>query len=181
MKNIKKGLILLIITIFLIPSIANASSTEIEEYYYIDHDEIEEWETDPDDMCDANLSTWARTTNSYDSQLLTENQYTSTHPMGDIIRAYIQTMAFGETGSEGIHLTPVYDGDNEGETSTWTGGGEFPTMNGVWSPKFDIEHTGHIPWQWEDTGTTDLRVEPKIGSPSQAVSCTDNLICVEYE
>ena len=178
MKNKEKALIFLIITIFLIPSIVNASSTEIEAYYYIDHDEVEEWETDPEYMCDANLSTWARTTNSYDSQLLTENQYTSTHPMGDSIRAYIQTMAFGLTGSEDIHLTPVYDGDNEGETSTWS---DIPDMNGVWSYKYDIEHTGHIPWQWEDTGTTDIRVEPGIGSPQHAVSCTDNLICVEYE
>lgn len=178
MKNIEKAFFLLIITIFLIPSLINTSSADILEYFYIDHDEVEEWEIDPEYMCDADIYTWARTTNSYDSQLLTENQYTSSHPMGDIIRAYIQTMAFGETGSEEIYLTPVYDGDNEGETNTYS---QLPENNGVWSYKYDIEHTGHIPWQWEDTGTTDIRVEPGIGSPQHAVSCSEVRICVEYE
>lgn len=123
--------------------------------YYFDNwdDGGEEWEGDPENMVDNDLTTYAYTTIDGDVQLLTSNSTPSdrTETISAVeIRAFTCCNPFTSTITS--YLRPVFnagDGDDHGWIPPDVNGGPNPF---AWSPWFDITEDTNAPssWDWED-------------------------------
>lgn len=185
MKNKERMILFVIITIFLMPSMVNTASadTGYEEYFFTEHDQFIVWTHDPNYMNDSDIYTQAWTRDTFDTQLLIENEC-SGYPgvPSRITSARLYIMAFADYGVNppSIYVTPIYDGYYRGSTQELV---VTPRENGVWQPEYgwSLAHPGHFPMQWDDIPDIDVEVKAGYLGSNEIVYVSELMIRVHWE
>jgi hypothetical protein len=131
MNNKKKLIPLLMITVFLMPSIVSTVSADEYEtaIYYFDAWALERWQHDWGKMVDGDEDTYAWTESAPDEQYLSSNSYAGTHPAGTkIYKIELRAKAFVERqGGHFLRLEPIIDTQEAtpimislGESASWS-------------------------------------------------------------
>jgi PKD repeat protein len=131
-------------------------------HYFDDYDDREwYWTTNPKNMADGNISSYASTETPNDIELLNSTS------IGDfcdssstITKVEIRAYGYSEENEHIIYLRPVFGGSDEGSNH------DFNTKdNPGWSQYFDITEDDNAPetWSWSDVANLDCVVESTDG------------------
>ena len=182
-KNIMRSIVcLLVATVFLMPLMGNTVLGEDEKevlYYFNSYDRrTEAWETNPENMVDGDIDTFAETTDEGHVQLCDDNTYLGGSP-GTITKVELRVWGYYSGDQHDIILQPVFNGSNGDEYSYNT------TDDLVFSPWFDITEDNNAPetWTWTDVDTLDcyVKAEDKVTGLSFKLSCSVVQIHVTFE
>ncbi|MGC9361099.1 MAG: hypothetical protein ACP5G7_12155, partial [Anaerolineae bacterium] len=121
--------------------------------YYFNAYGAEQW-TDPGNMTDGLLTSYASTASKTQVQLLNANDCPGTD-LGSISAVELRVYAYGD-GDDTILLRPVFGGSADGNDHSVT-----PGTSGAWSAYQDITNDPNAPgsWGWSDVQGLDCDVE----------------------
>lgn len=107
-------------------------------WYFRTYDGTEKWETNPQNMVDGNLASYAVTNNADEVQKLSQ-LYNA--PIGSIVK--VEVRAYGYTaGDEKVYLRPIFSA-GDGDNHEWA----LPASAG-WSSYYDITNDTNAPASW---------------------------------
>lgn len=140
-------------------SLRTAGNSIATTYYFDDYDSGGlEWSTNPSNMTNNSVATFASTSTDSQVQRLTSNSATSSDN-GEISTVELRVYGYQTNGSDGqVRLRPRFGGSTNGSYYDYV----LPENSGSadWSSYFDITADGSAPstWSWSDVDNLDVDV-----------------------
>lgn len=138
-------------------------------YYFNTYDaEGEAWDTDPENMSDGSIETFATTTDGADSHDLLSTNADADPNLGTIETVEYRVYGYGSTELDRLSCQPIYVGSGDGTAH------EFQlTTSGAWTDYVDItEDDNALDWAWTDFA---INVNMRLMAPD---SSSENLTYV---
>ena len=146
-----------------------------EVTYYFNSRTISWW-TDPGNMVDGNIETFASITQTGDYAILDGNTCPGTD-LGTISKVELRVHGYGD-GDDRIDLRAYFGGVNQGDEHQLT----MPASAG-WSAYAEITNDTNspTPWDWSDVVALDLGDTPSYGVKFNKVGKGNTMYCAKVE